>query len=321
MKKLLAFFAIILLIYAGIFAFATACTPKEEEDYVHEGDVTLFVANDLGRNGYYQQKTIAELMGEMAEKHSPEAILALGDIHHFDGVASISDPLWLTNYERVYSHPELMIEWCPILGNHEYRGCTQAVVNYTSVSRRWMMPSRYYERTFADNGVSVKVVLIDTTPLIDKYRTDTTTYPDTYKQDVARQLQWLDSVLSVSNSDWTIVAGHHPIYADTQKNTTERTDLQQRVEPLLREHRVDIYLSGHIHNFQHIRPQDSSVDYVVNSSASLSREKVKAVDGTLFCSGDAGFSIITANKDELNLHMIDSDGKIIHTVSRYRAVP
>ena len=36
-----------------------------------KGDINLFIANDLGRNGYYDQKPIAELMGEMAETIGP----------------------------------------------------------------------------------------------------------------------------------------------------------------------------------------------------------------------------------------------------------
>ena len=57
-----------------------------------KGDVTLYMANDLGRNGYYDQKTIAELMGTMAETIGPKCVLAVGDIHHFNGVASTQDP-------------------------------------------------------------------------------------------------------------------------------------------------------------------------------------------------------------------------------------
>ena len=53
-----------------------------------KGDVTLYMTNDMGRNGYYDQKTIAELMGEMAGVVDPECVLAVGDIHHFNGVAS-----------------------------------------------------------------------------------------------------------------------------------------------------------------------------------------------------------------------------------------
>ena len=109
-------------------------------------------------------------MGEMAEQGvDPEFILATGDIHHFEGVASVNDPLWMTNYELVYSHPELMIHWYPVLGNHEYRGNTQAVLDYGKVSRRWEVPARYYTKVFNDKGMTMRVVWIDTAPLINKY--------------------------------------------------------------------------------------------------------------------------------------------------------
>lgn len=63
--------------------------------------------------------------GKSAEKIDIEFIVAAGDTHHFEGVASVDDPLWMTNYELVYSHPELMLEWFAVNGNHEYRGNTQ----------------------------------------------------------------------------------------------------------------------------------------------------------------------------------------------------
>jgi hypothetical protein len=42
-----------------------------------------------------------------------------------------------------------------------------------------------------------------------------------------------------------------------------------------------VEVSGHIHNFQHIRVPGSEVDYVVNTSASLTRG-VAPFEGTLF---------------------------------------
>lgn len=281
-----------------------------------KADINLFVANDLGRNGYYDQKPIAELMGTMADEIGPEAILALGDVHHFGGVRSISDPLWMTNYETIYTHPELMIDWFPILGNHEYRGNTDAVIGYSAVSRRWEMPGRYYSKTFNDKKVSVKVIFIDTTPLIDKYRDDSETYPDAGRQDMEAQLAWLDKELDNSQADWTIVVGHHPIYADTPKSKKERTDMQKRVDTLLTRHNVDMYICGHIHNFQHIRRPDSGIDYIVNSSGSLSRPEVSPVEGTVFTSGEPGFSIISATPDHLTLSMIDKNGNTIHQINR-----
>lgn len=305
-RKILSF---ILLLTVGLSV--NAQTVATELD----GDVKLMIGNDLGRNGYYEQKSIAELMGKVAETLGPDAFLALGDTHHFLGIESVDDPLWMTNYELIYSHPELQVEWCPVLGNHEYRGNTQAVIDYSGISRRWKMPSRYYTRIFDNDGTRVKIIFIDTTPIIDKYRADSTEYPDAVRQNVEAQLQWLDNELSRDdNADWTIVAGHHPVYAQTPKQSSEREDLQSKVEPILRKHKVDMYVCGHIHNFQHIRR--NGIDYVVNSSGSLSRQDVSAVDGTIFCSGVPGFSILSATPRNLTLSMIDPTGKVIHQVKR-----
>ena len=278
--------------------------------------IRLFVANDLGRNGYYEQKPIAELMGRMAEQNDVEAVLALGDTHHYMGVESVTDPLWITNFELIYSHPELQVPWYPILGNHEYRGNTQAVIDYSQVSRRWQMPARYYSKVFEDDGVSLRVVFVDTTPLIDKYHKDTADYPDVAQQNMDAQLDWLDKELAQAKENWVVVVGHHPIYADTPKSSSERTDLQQRLDPILRRHQVNMYICGHIHNFQHVRIAGTRMDYVVNSSGSLSRQEVKPIEGTVFVSGEPGFSILSGTKESLRLEMINQQGKVIHTVEQ-----
>lgn len=281
-----------------------------------EKPLNFYLANDLGRNGYYDQKPIAELMGNMAENVDIECVVAAGDVHHFEGVRSVNDPLWMTNYELIYSHPELMIPWYAILGNHEYRGNTQAVIDYSKVSARWNVPSRYYTFAMENDGVTVRFVMVDTATLLDKYREDTEKYPDACKQDMNKQLNWVDSVLSAAKEDWVLVVGHHPIFAETGKDDSERLDLQKRLDSILRKHaNVDMYLCGHIHNFQHIRKTESNIDYVVNTSGSLSR-KVKPVDGTKFCSSDTGYSLISADKKVLNLHMINKEGKVIYTVTR-----
>jgi len=310
MKKILiSLFTAIAVMYG-----AMAQTPEVWDSL--KKDVNVFLANDLGRNGYYDQKPIADIMGAMAETIGPECVIAAGDIHHFDGVQSVSDPLWMTNYELIYSHPELMIKWFPVLGNHEYRGNTQAVLDYSRISRRWEMPARYYTRVFEDDSTTVRFVLIDTTPLIDKYREETDKYPDACLQQNAPQLEWLDALLGAATEDWVIVVGHHPIYAETYKDEIERLDMQRNVDTILRRHgNVAMYLCGHIHNFQHIRAKGSDIDYVVNSSASLSRN-VSPVEGTLFCSPEPGFSVISADKHNLSLYMIDKEGRVLHTVKR-----
>ena len=279
-----------------------------------KGDINLMIVSDLGRNGYYDQKPIASLMGRIAEQTPPDAILALGDIHHYLGIESVDDPLWLTNYELIYDHPELQVEWNPILGNHEYKGNTKAVVDYSDKSRRWEMPSRYYSKTFKKKDVTMKVVFLDTPALIDEYIISDT-YPDAILDNMEPQLQWLDNELSNTSEDWVIVVGHHPIYASTDKDETERTDMQNRVDKILRKHNVCMYVSGHIHNFQHIRMPNTDIDYIVNSSGSLSRPVKKTV-GTIYCNGEPGFSYICVSKNQLCLNMINKEGNIIHSICR-----
>ena len=281
-----------------------------------ESNFNFIIATDLGRNGKYDQKKIAHLMGETADKVDAEFIIATGDTHHYIGVESVQDPLWLTNYEHIYSHPELQIEWYPILGNHEYRGNTAAVIEYSKVSRRWCMSERYYTQVYElENGESLRIVYIDTTPLIDKYRKENHKYPDAKDQNMEQQLAWLDSTLNSSTEKWTIVVGHHPIYAETSKSKSERLNMQERVNPILQKHKVDMYICGHLHTFQHLQLKNSTIDYIVNSSGSLSRTP-KAIKATQFCSPETGFSVVSANNRELKLYMVNSDGEVIHTVKR-----
>ena len=306
-------YLIALLLISSLFS----CNKKNNDvsDFSF-ADYNFIVANDLGRNGHFEQKAIAASMGDFAHEHDIEFVAAAGDIHHFNGVASVNDPLWMTNYELIYTHPDLMLDWYAILGNHEYRGNTQACLDYGKISRRWIMPSRYYTMVKEiDDSTTMRLVFIDTAPLIQKYRKDSTDYPDAYKQSDKAQLQFIDSVLAVSKETWTVVIGHHPIYAYTKKSDSERTDMQQTVDPLLRKYKVDFYFCGHIHNFQHIQMKDSPVEYMVNSSASLSRP-VEKTDGTQFCSPLAGFAVCSVESAKFTVNFMDKDGKSIYTYTK-----
>ena len=282
---------------------------------------TFLIASDLGRNGYYDQKPVAEMMGEVAEISGVEFIAALGDTHHFWGVRSAQDPLWQTNFEWIYRHPELMIPWHPVLGNHEYRGDTQAVLDYATVSRRWEMPGRYYSMTEpVSDDEEVLLLFIDTSPLIDKYRGNPDKFPDAGTQSMDDQLAWIDATLGSSDAAWKVVMGHHPVYAGTTKETRERSDLRKRLQPLLDAHGVDAEVSGHIHNFQHIRVPGSDVEYIVNTSASLTREVVP-FEGALFASPDPGFTLCTVKKTELIITFVNDEGRIIYQYSRTKQPP
>ena len=62
-----------------------------------------------------------------------------------------------------------------------------------------------------------------------------------------------------SAEKWKIVIGHHPVYADTPKEESERADMRKRLEPLVGQIWCRYVFCGHIHNFQHIQPADSKL--------------------------------------------------------------
>ena len=309
MKKLALSIIALLVVASGAFAH----NPKQWRKL--KQDINIFWASDLDRNGCYDQKVIANLMGEMAGKIKPECIISTGDTHHGNCVKSVTDDDWQEHLVDMYNHRNLAnLDWWAVAGNHEYMGNSQALIDYSKVNPHWNMPAKYYTKVFKKGGATIRFVMLDTTPFIKRFR-ESDKYPDAKEQDRGAQLEWLNKVLSEAEEDWVIVAGHHPIYADTTKNKSERDDMKSAINGILRKHKVAMYLCGHIHSFQHIRRKGYEIDYLVNSSASWARD-VKQTKGTQYCSNEAGFSVITASKKQLSVHFIDKNGNILHTVSK-----
>jgi predicted MPP superfamily phosphohydrolase len=279
----------------------------------------FIIASDMGRRGVSDQQRIADLMDEAASVNELQLIAVAGDPIHDEGVQSADDPEWQIKIEKVYAAPSLhAIPWYAVPGNHEYRGNVQALLDYSGKSQRWNAPARYFslEQPLEKKkkGETLLLVFIDTTPLIDKYRSgEDSNYADSDagQQDIDSQLAWIEQVLGESKARWKIVIGHHPVFADSEKDETERADMQNRLDPLLTRYNVDLYVCGHIHNFQYLRPAERSTAYVVNSSASKSRE-VKPIEGTVFCDSSPGFSIVSVSPDSLDFYMINREGKTIY---------
>lgn len=92
--------------------------------------------------------------------------------------------------------------------------------------------------------------------------------------------------------------------------------MQKRLLPILhRYNNVDMYICGHIHNFQHIRKEGDEIDYIVNSAGSLARP-VSSIEGTRFCSPESGFSVVSVTKNNLKVYMVDKSGTNIYTTIR-----
>lgn len=280
----------------------------------HNRAVNFFVISDWGWNGFKDQQIVADQMGQQAEKNHPQFIVSCGDNFQVAGVASTQDPLWMNSFENVYKNLSLMVDWYPVFGNHDYKGNTQAEIDYSKVSRRWRMENHYYTKvTKVNDSISVLLVFLDTPPLIDEYYKKSD-YPDVVKQDSAQQIKWLNDVLANSKEQWKIVFGHHPIYSASKKhgNTPE---MIRKVKPLLEKYHAQFYFCGHDHDFQHLREKGHNVDYVVTGTGGEPRPS--SMDAHSIYSHTApGFSEVTFHADSIRVVFMAASGEPLYTIER-----
>ncbi len=270
----------------------------------------FYAIGDWGRSGQFKQKELAETMELAATEVEPEFIISTGDNFYPNGVSSVDDTQWNSSFESVYSGHHLHCDWHVILGNHDYRGNAQAQIEYSDISRRWNMPSRYY--TFdkrADDGTKISFVFIDTSPFELKYYRQEK-YKAVWRQDTTRQLAWMDSVLAASEANWKIVVGHHPLYSGGKRlHLTE--DVKKQLEPVLKRHQVDFYICGHEHDLQHIKAKGPT-HYVVSGAGSEVRPTGK-MEASLFAESVQGFAAFSITKAAAQLQFMDFQGKVIYT--------
>src|SRR5262249_14105185 len=102
----------------------------------------------------------------------------------------------------------------------------------------WRMPAPYY--TFVAGPI--QFFALDTQEVSQK------------------QLNWFEEELRKSRSTWKVVYAHHPIFSDGYHG--DNSALKDQLFPVLK-NRVDIYLAGHEHDMQHLKPVDG-VHFVIS---------------------------------------------------------
>jgi hypothetical protein len=274
----------------------------------------FFVVSDLGKNGIKSQKKMANQMALEADSVNPEFIVSCGNNFQTEGVESVDDPLWKSSFENVYKKPSLQVDWYPILGNRDYKGNSQAEIDYSKINNRWRLKSRFY--TFVrqiNDSVSARFIFLDTAPLLDKYYKKEG-FPDIAKQDSARQIAWLKAVLANSKEQWKLVFGHHSIYSANIKEGSP-SELIQRIKPILEKYNVQFYISGHEHDFQHLKAIGGKLDYMVHGTSEETQPSATN-EMSLFSKSGTAFSSVTFHGDSIRYAFINSSGQPEYSFER-----
>ncbi len=305
-------------IYWLPFLALLACQPKPTALQIDptftepENAYTFYVLGDWGRKGDFGQQELADAMNLAGSVVEPEIIISTGDNFYPNGVASTTDYQWIASYEEVYDGYFLNCPWYVVLGNHDYRGNAQAQIDYSSISQRWTMPARYFHKDVIEDDFSIRFLFIDSNPFEHEYYQEEKYKDKVALQDTVRQLLWADSLLSDTSFTYKIVVGHHPMYTGG-KRAEEFNSIRYHWERRLKEKGVVLYLAGHEHDLQHIKPE-GSVHHVISGAGSEVRPTGNLPE-SLFSISTQGFLSVSATKDQLLLYFVSKEEKVLYTVT------
>lgn len=291
---------------------STAETHLESEDiapsaaYADDFPLNFVAIGDWGRNGEYHQNEVAKQMGDWAAKHDNKFIVSVGDNFYPKGVVSEYDPLWHYSFENVYTAHSLQYDWYPVLGNHDYGTDPDAQVRYSKISRRWNMPSLYYAKEVNIDKESGKVlfVFIDTQPIVYDFK----------EREPEKQLAWINQTLQNASSDvkWKIVIGHHPAYTVGPRiKNYDTLAIRKALTGIFEKHKVDVYLSGHEHSLQHIKPSGYTHQFISGAGSELT-EVTAGIPDCRFQASEHGFMYFSINSKKLRVNAINDSGIVLY---------
>jgi tartrate-resistant acid phosphatase type 5 len=300
------------------FIFAQPAIRNSNPLTFDRGSLNFLVISDWGRDGINDtnkkapgQLKVAKQFGTTAKDIKASFVVTCGDNFHGKGVSSVADPLWSVNFEKVYTNKSLMIPWYITLGNHDYEGNVEAELEYAKTSKRWIQPARYFAFTKAlPDSTQVLFLVLDSSPFVQDYINQKGDGHHVQDQNTARQVQWCDSVLSTSSATWKFAFFHHPAYSasSTHGSTPE---IQSTLVPLFEKYHVDACFSGHDHDLQHSRPDNSTVEYFGNGGGSDTRPAGNS-SFTKYSNASLGFGVVSLTQSIMRFSFVNDKGEQIY---------
>jgi len=86
-------------------------------------------------------------------------------------------------------------------------------------------------------------------------------YPEGTPLYTPEELAWLEGELAANTSPWLFVFQHHPLFSSAEEETVEK-EFRKALQPLLERYGVDVFLSGHKHNYERLGV--NGITYIVS---------------------------------------------------------
>lgn len=241
--------------------------------------VRVLAFGDFG-DGSEAQRLVAGAMTRYHRRRPFDFALTLGDNFYPSGMESPGDPRWRTEWSNLYD--PLKIRFYATLGNHDYNqpNSPAAEIMFSRQSESWRMPAAYYTFTAGP----AQFFALDTDIISEA------------------QLLWLARELDRSRAAWKVVYGHHPIYSEgVHEDNNDKID---QLLPVLRD-RADVYLAGHDHDMQHLKPEGRLHFFIAGSGGKL--RPIEPGPRSLFAKSANGFAVVEADARTLTVTFVETD--------------
>jgi diadenosine tetraphosphatase ApaH/serine/threonine PP2A family protein phosphatase len=313
LKQTVGFSAAIALAAARPSA-AAARSSAEQDGGAAQAASHLLAIGDFGAKAkdLHRQSAVSRAMAGYLRRREvvPDALLLLGD-NFYGGLGGrgVRSARWAWNVEDMYPADAFDCPMYAVLGNHDYsderhQATVQAELAYAKLPSRprWTLPHKWYR--FEIRGD-------DQSPLATVLVTDTNfVYGRAHwvaRDERKRQLQWLAAELAKPRvAPWLFVLGHHPVYSDGHHGDSE--PLVDEFDPLLRRHKVDLYLCGHDHDLQHLEFKGHPTSFVVSGAGGARARPVTYRGRGRFGRAVYGFTHLEVRCDRLAVRHIDANG-------------
>lgn len=258
----------------------------------------------IGDWGY---DTIDEDILKEIRRQKYDEIFLMGDNFYFNGVESDKDEQWDNKLKKYFpKHVKKFV----VLGNHDYLGDVHSQLYYTFNSSyfSWYLPHFYYDNI--DEETSCHYFFIDTQLLTLEYTLNLSkacnispiklqNFLKLYNIFNQTQKDWLENSLRKSKSKWKFVIGHYPVISGGPHELS--IELSTFLLPLLKKYNVDFYLSGHDHNNQVLKKDDTV--FLISGGTSFTVPPSNRKE-TIFSSDKKGYIQLNTSINQIDIEFV-----------------
>ncbi len=268
-------------------------------------EVNLIGMGDWGSDANNDQKSVAKALAEYMARVPTQfhGLLSVGD-NLYCKLKNTHDMNWQTVFEDMYDPERVNCPFYCVLGNHDYeenKPRVQLAYAIENPHSRWKFPSKWYRLEFPADNPLVSVLMLDS----DYHKLSRREHDD--------QLDWLHAELAKPRSTWMVAAGHHPLFSNGVHGDVGI--LQYEWGVLFRKYHVNLYVSGHEHNLQHLELPGWPISFVLAGAGGRGFTPMRRDRGP-FARQIYGFTHLRFLPDYVAVTYIDNKGRRIHEFMR-----